>query len=122
MGQVDVSSILADPEMVDPIVHIHRKSWVNEYGENVLTEQGFPTYGSVQPASGKTLMRLPELYRVVNVMSFWLRGKIITDGSSKYPDLLVFNGQRYAVQVVFDWTNWGDGWCEGTCVREKPAL
>jgi len=122
MGQIDVSDILADPDMVDPIVLIHRKTTVDEFGQNQLTESGVPTYGSVQPISGKTLQRLPDEFRVANVMSFWVRGKLVSDGKCQYPDIISFNGQRFAVQTIFDWTNWGDGWCEGTCVREKPAL
>lgn len=107
--------------MIDPVVIIRRTPVVNELGENTLQEQGFNTFGSVQPVSGKTLIRVPEALRVVNQMSFWIKGQIISDGTCKYPDILVFNGQRYAVQMVFDWTHWGAGWSEGTCVREKIA-
>lgn len=121
MGNIDVSDILADPDFIDPLILIHRKPTVDTYGENKLIEQGFPTYGSVQPVSGKTLQRLPEALRVANVQSFWIKGQIVSDGSCAYPDIIVFRGQRYAVQVVFDWTHWGQGWCEGTCIREKPA-
>lgn len=121
MGQIDVSDILSDPDMVDPMVIIRRNECVDPYGDNQLKEQGFNTWGVIQPASGKTLQRIPEAFRVANVMSFWVKGKIITDGKGRYPDILVFHGERYAVQLVFDWMNWGEGWCEGTCVREKPA-
>lgn len=122
MGQVDVSELLVDPDLVDPIIVIRRIPNIDEYGENKLKEQGFNTIGSVQPASGKTLQRLPDAFRVANVSSFWIKGKIVSDGQCQYPDILVFNGVRFAVQVIFDWTNWGEGFCEGTCVREKPTL
>lgn len=121
MGQIDVSGLLLDPDFVDPVVLIHRTPTVNSYGQNVLSEQSVQTFGSVQPASGRTLQRLPEALRVANVSSFWIQAGIVADGSSQYPDLISFKGQRYAVQVVFDWTNWGAGWCEGVCVREKPT-
>lgn len=122
MGLIDVSDLFSDPDFVKPITHIKRTSLVNNYGQNEVKEQGFPTFGCVQPATGKTLQRLPEALRVVDVMSFWLKGKISSDGCGKYPDVLVSSGQRYQVQVVFDWTDWGNGWCEGTCVREKPSV
>lgn len=121
MGQLDVSDILADPDMVDPLIILSRSACVDSFGVNQVKEQGFNTWGSIQSVSGKTLQRIPEAFRVANVMSFWVKGKIVTDGKGQYPDLLVFRGERYAVQVVFDWTNWGEGWCEGTCVRERPA-
>lgn len=121
MGQIDVAELLLDPDLVDPVILIRRTPDVDEYGENKLCEQSFPGYGSVQPASGRTIQRLPELLRVANVMSFWVQGQIISDGTCKYPDIIVWKGQRFAVQVVFDWTNWGTGWSEGVCIREKPT-
>lgn len=122
MGQIDITDLLVDPDFVSPLTLIHRKSCVNNHGDNELQEIGIGTVGSVQPASGKTLQRLPEAFRVANVMSFWVKGKIVSDGSCAYPDIISYKGSRYAVQVIFDWMNWGAGWCEGTCVREKPAL
>ncbi|MFI5416189.1 MAG: hypothetical protein ACHQXJ_02425 [Nitrososphaerales archaeon] len=122
MGTIDVSDILSDPDLVDPLVLVHRSAVVDSLGKNRLKESGVATYGSVQPASGKTLQRIPEAFRVANVMSFWIRGKIVSDGYAQYPDIIVYKGTRFAVQLIFDWTNWGDGWTEGTAVREKPSL
>jgi hypothetical protein len=121
MAELDVSDVVLDPDFLDLMSLIHRTPVVDQYGKNQLTEQGSPIYGSVQPASGKTLNRLPEALRVANVSSFWIQGKIVSDGSCKYPDIIAFKGKRYQVQVVFDWTNWGAGFCEGTCVAERPA-
>ncbi len=121
MGKVDVTELLVDPDFVDPITLVHRVPNVDQYGNNQLIENCEGTFGSVQPASGKTLQRLPDEFRVANVMSFFVKGIIVSDGRCLYPDLIVFRNQRYAVQVVFDWTNWAAGWCEGTCVREVPT-
>ena len=122
MANIDTSFLLQDPDFVDPITMIRRRPTINEYGENVLTETSFQTIGSVQPASGKTLMRLPDALRIANVSSFWIKGNIYADGSAKYPDIIVFRGKRYAVQMIFDWTNFGfDGYSEGTCVAELPS-
>lgn len=122
MGLIDVTELLSDPDFVDPVTIIKRSPTIDQFGDNTLSEQGFPTWGSVQSIDGKTLQRLPDQYRVANVKHFFVKGTIVSDGSCKYPDILVSNGVRYAVQVIFDWTNWGAGWCEGTCVQEKPTL
>lgn len=122
MGQIDVTELLCDPDFVSPITLIHRKTQVNALGENVLTESGVATIGCIQPMSGKTLQRLPEALRVGDNQTFYIKGNVTADRSSKYPDIIVFRGQRYVIQMVFDWTNWGQGWVEGTCVRERPAL
>ncbi len=122
MRNIDVSDILADPDLVGPMIIIHRTPDVNEFGENCLKECGINTVGSIQPISGKKLERLPEKFQIANVKTFWVRGKIISDGNCKYPDVLVENGIRFAVQTIDDWTSWGAGWCEGTAVQEKPTL
>lgn len=122
MSLIDVSELMDDPDFVQAITLISRSENVDAFGQNNLVEYAKPTHGSVQPISGKTLARIPEAFRVANVQEFWLRERIVTDSRSKYPDVLVRNGVRYAVQVVFDWSDWGGGWSQGTCVQERPAL
>lgn len=121
MAQIDVSELMSDPDFCDKMIHVGRQTRVNSRGENILTEYGTETVGSVQPASGRVIARLPEALRVANLTSFWLKGKIVASMPGKYPDILVFRGQRYQVQTVFDWSNFGEGYCEGTCIAETPA-
>lgn len=121
MAQIDVTEVLSDPDFIDPIALIDRKPSVNSFGENVLTESKLVTVGSVQPASGRAIQRLPEALRVANMSSFWFKGTIVASAPNKYTSQLVFHGQRYNVVTVFDWTNWGSGWCEGLCVAEVPS-
>lgn len=121
MAQVDVSELLHDPDFVDAMVVITRSPSVDLRGQNALAETSVKAVGSVQPASGKTIFRLPEEFRVANVSSFWFQGSIVATAPGKYSSIIVYKGQRYTVQTVFDWTNFGAGWCEGTCVAEVPA-
>lgn len=122
MGLIDTTDLLVDPEFVDSLSLTHRTPTVNEAGENILTSSTVATIGSVQPISGKALQRIPQALRIRDVRSFWIRGQIISDGASQYPDLIVWQGQNYEVQLTYDWTNWGGGWTEGVCVRQVPAL
>ena len=118
---IDVSELLLDPDFVDNIVHVSRAPIVNNKGENVLKESSINTIGCVQPASGKAIFRLPEALKVGNISEFWFRGKIVASQPGKYSDILVFKGLRYQVQTVLDFSNWGEGFCEGTCIAEVPA-
>ncbi len=120
MANVDVTPLMYDPDFVDPIVVIRRQTTVNDFGENVTTECTYNFIGSVQPASGKALSRLPDGLQVADVTSFWIKGPITVSGAGKYPDILVFRGKRFQVRQVNDWTNFGVGWSEGLCVAEKP--
>lgn len=120
MANIDITELLSDPDFVDQVVLVHRTPVVNALGENVLTSTRVGTIGSVQPASGKTLARLPDALRSQNVSSFWIKAEIVSDGNCKYPDVIEFRGRIYAVQNVLDYLNWGQGWTEGTCIVQKP--
>jgi hypothetical protein len=121
MALINVTELLHDPDFIDQIKLVTRKPSVNSLGENTLEEISIDTIGSVQPASGHAIQRLPEALRVANISSFWFKGKIIASEPGKYSSILVFKGARFQVQTVMDWSNWGEGWSEGTCVAEVPA-
>lgn len=121
MALIDVTELLLDPDFIDAMKVITRIPTVNSLGENALGETTLYSVGSVQPASGKTISKLPEAFRVANVSSFWFKGQIIATAPGQYSSILVFKGVRFQVQTVADWTNWGAGWSEGTCVAEVPA-
>ena len=121
MARIDVSELLHDPDFVDNIQLMSRVSSINGKGENVISDCITNGVGSVQPASGKTLSRLPDALRNENVSSFWFQGPIVATEPGKYTDILIFKGVKYQVRMVFDWTNWGQGWSEGVCVAQVPA-
>lgn len=121
MALVDVTELLSDPDFIDPMQVITRVPSIDSLGQQSLAETVLSTVGSIQPASGNELSRIPEALRVANMSSFWFKGEIIATAPGKYPSILVFKGMRFEVKNVFDWTNWGQGWTEGLCVGEKPA-
>jgi len=121
MGNVDVSTLMSDPDFVDPIQVIMRVPRTNYLGEASFSEEVLNTYGSVQPADFQTVNKLPEALRVANVSSFWFLGIIVASAPGKYSSVLVFRGRRYQVQTVADWSHFGDGFTEGSCIAEVPA-
>ena len=122
MAQINVNELMHDPDFTDQIILINRTTQINSYGENLIQEVSTQTYGSVQPATGKVINRLPEALRVADLRSFWIKGTITATAPGQYTDILVFKCQRYQVQTVQDWSNFGEGFSEGTCVMEKPTL
>lgn len=121
MSQLGVTELFTDPDFVDPMTVVTRRPAVDGFGAVSFTEQVTRSVGCIQPASGKTVNKLPEELRVANVSSFWFKGEIIASAPGRYSSIIVFKGRRYQVQFVFDWTNWGSGYSEGTCVMEVPA-
>lgn len=121
MAQIDVSELMVDPDFVDEMTLVTRVPNINLYGESSTQDTSLESVGSIQPASAKTLQRLPEALRLENVSSFWFRGIITASSLGKYPSVLVFKGNRYQVRQVVDWSNFGQGYTEGICVAEKPS-
>lgn len=121
MALIDVTELLSDPDMVDIIQIVTRLPFVNFLGENTINEKIESSVGSVQPANFKTVQKLPEEMRVANISSFWFKGSIVATAPGKYSSILIFKGLRYQVQTVADYSNWGEGYCEGTAIAEVPA-
>jgi hypothetical protein len=119
MANIDVSQLMSDPDFVDPIQVITRLPKPNQFGETDFEEHILDTYGSVQPANYRTVQKLPEAMRVSDVQSFWFKGTITASSPGKYSSILVFRGVRYQVQTVADWSAFGQGYSEGTCVGER---
>lgn len=118
MALIDVTDILVDPDFVNEIQIIRRVASVNNLGENQVNEsEPIITVGSVQPASQKDIIRLPEAMRLKDLRSFWVRGEIKAGGV--YPDILVFANKRFQVFAVEPWDNYGSGWNRGLCVAEE---
>lgn len=120
---LDVTELLGDPTFVDPIQVIDRVSEINSLGENILRECRSNGFGSVQPAPNKVILRVPEALRVQDLKAFWIKGKIsiVASEPGKYTAVLVSQNRRFNVQMIFDWSLAGAGWCEGVCIAERPA-
>ena len=121
MAFIDVSDLLLDPDFVNPVTLVHRTQIVGNNGLGQIMEECEETVGSVQPASGKTLNRLPDALRIQNVYSFYIKAGIVADSSCDYPDIIQFKNKRYIVQQVSDYSNWGNGWAVGVCIAERPS-
>jgi len=121
MANIDVSELLLDPDFTNPMSLIHRTTSVSSTGKNQLVESSIATVGSIQPASQKDIMRLPEAMRVRDLRGFWVKAPILADGTSQYPDIILFAGRRFQIISTEQWNNYGSGWNKGVCVAEEPA-
>lgn len=123
MAKIDVSEVLLDTDFIDEMTVITRFPSVSSLGENSFGERvnHCVSVGCVQPATGRVVQKLPEGMRVANISSFWFKGEITATAPCKYSSIIVYQGKRYQVQTVNDWSNWGAGWCEGTCVEQVPS-
>ena len=121
MAQIDVTELFTDPDFIDPMTIVSRTTLVNDLGENELRSTAVATVGSIQPLSGEMMQRIPDALRGENLKTFWVKADITAHDCDEYPVLLKFKDKCFAVRHIFDWVNFGQGWCEGLCVAEKPS-
>lgn len=120
MGQIDVSELLIDSDFTEdgPIQVISRAYEVNEKGRNELTETSRDVIAVVQPASGNTLKRLPDGAQLSKWCTVYTQETLVEADEGRYADIVVWNGRRYQVQIVADYSNWGAGWTRADCLLE----
>lgn len=122
MALIDVTDLLTDPDFTDPITIISRTSTVDAHGENQLADTSRAAVAVVEAASGETLKRLPAGAVVSDYITVYTNEHLVADSPGGYADVVQWQGKRYQVQVVTDWTNWGPGWTQADCLIEKVSL
>jgi hypothetical protein len=111
MANLDVTDLLADPDTCDPFQVIRRPSKIGTDGRLTWTPQGpIDAYGSLQPASGRTLQLRPDLANVDGVIEIWTTAALMTDSADYKADLIQWNCQTYVCMGPMEsWQNFGYG-------------
>jgi hypothetical protein len=106
---IDVSSLMNDPDFASRYTVIRRSgTW-----EGTRFVVGSPVtlecYGPVQPATQKELNQLPEGDRHSGTMKFFCKppNTLNITGDGNVSDEIIYNGQRYKIFAVMDWTPHG---------------
>lgn len=115
---IDVSDLLLDPDFAQQLTVYTRSATVNQYGENELTETTKIITASVQAGDGEMLNRLPHGAQLRDWITVYSKYHFTTDGSGRYADIVLWEGKRYNVQLLTDYSNWGDGYTMADCLLE----
>jgi hypothetical protein len=113
---INVRELITDPDFASSCTVIRtRGKW--QRGRFTITEQKNIIYrGAVQPARVKELEQMPEGDRRRGVMKFFCRPPMVLhitndsqpDGDDELiSDEIMFNGARYRITQVADWSNNG---------------
>lgn len=114
--RIDVSDLLTDPDFVDTtLVCIRQSQTVGLDGLAVDAQTSVPFSGVVTSDSGAKLMRTPGGERIQDNMTIHTRF-VLTDGASGFSaDIVIWNGQRYTVASVNDYSTYGRGFISASC-------
>lgn len=122
MAQIDVSDLLLDPDLADSVTLIRRSAATNGFGEGELTETATPETMVVQGAEGEVLERMPQGARLKDIITVFFRGELHAEADDGYADVIVWNGRRYQVKNVTDYSNFGAGFTSAECLLEDVSV
>ncbi len=108
---MDLSDILADPELSGASFTVIRETWRKSYGEAVLeNSQTFKNLaGNIQPASSEDVLLFPQEERskeIIQILSSFAFSSGTPDmGSGTFipSDNVIYRGRKYKVIRVKDW-------------------
>jgi hypothetical protein len=121
MPLLDVTSVLLDPDFAEPVTVLRRRENNNDYGEVEISEERIPVIGVVT-SGGSPLERRPDgqiwPYAITVHTIFRLIGPS-RDGDRPaghyQPDVVLWNGARYLVHRLSDYSNFGAGFVSADC-------
>lgn len=119
MALVDVSELLTDPDFTDRITLVRRLSMINVHGEMVLTESESENTMVVQAPDAEMLNRAPEGANLSGAIQVYSREPLFSGLNGGYSDVIVHAGERYQVNAVANYLNYGAGYVLALCTRES---
>lgn len=116
MPFLDVSDILSDPDFADDIT-ITRTNITIERGRAVKNTETIEASGVVTTDTGDILDRLPDMRRVAGTILVHTTETLVVSDGERDADIIGWNGKRYTVTDVNDYSRYGAGF---TCAKCEP--
>ncbi|UUZ80638.1 hypothetical protein LJK88_20470 [Paenibacillus sp. P26] len=104
---INVSDVVTDADFAQAFtVYRQTGSWVKSRW-TMGVEQAIPFYGTITACSAEDLEQLPEGDRVKGAMCFYAIPEINTTNETGTSDQIEWRGERYRVQQVMPWGDFG---------------
>ncbi len=108
---IDVSELITDPDFAKTFTVRRRVQSVNDYGEVSHTETDFDVVGCIQAGSVSPLTRDPDYEMTHDDITVYSPVALIGLKQSNAPDHILYRGNTYVVKKIYDWFDYGNGWC-----------
>lgn len=118
MARLDVSHLMTDPDFMDRFTVIKMTQTLVK-GRAVNTETATQARGVVMANDGLKLARNMDGSLVSGAITIHTRTKLVSGVAGQDADEIEWNGQRYTVSMVADFSNWGRGFYSTVC-QLKP--
>jgi galactose-6-phosphate isomerase len=114
MALIDVSDLLLDPDFADSFTIVRLAETVGDDGRAVRTETRETVMGVVQPY-GSTTQITPDAAQVMGPIEIHTQAQLRGATAFSAADQVEWNGHRYSVRVVNDWSRFGAGFYHAVC-------
>jgi len=128
MPNIDVSDLLTDPDFAETLTVMRREqvidpvTGISSADSNLITPSPF---GVVIPQADLPIQRGPDqqaLPRLIEVHTkFRLRSASIENDVTYLPDFIVWNGDNFYVNRVYDYSRFGRGFIQADCSSQPPV-
>lgn len=116
MARLDVTEILTDPDFVDRGLICERSiQSVGTDGLAVNTTKSIKFMGVVTSDSGDILERMPGVERIKGSITIHSKFRLNDGAPGQTADVVQWQGRRYTVSNVNDYSHFGRGFVTATC-------
>lgn len=110
MPFLDVSDLIDDPDFSDTITVKRSTATVGANGRSTFAEVVTPdVVAVVTSADGENLSREPDGRMAVGGIMIHTKFRLVPGDGAIEADVIVWNGKEYTIDVVNDYSRYGDG-------------
>ena len=119
MANINVDDVISDIDFEDEFNVIRSVETVGTDGLATFASTTFTACGVVQPASGRSLLLLPDSARVQGAIEIWTKEHLRMNDDYYAADVILWEDRSYIVSNVEDFFNYGKGYVRVTCTLHK---
>jgi hypothetical protein len=119
MARIDVDGLLDDPDFQDEFTVVRSMETVGTDGLASFVSTTFIASGVIQPASGRSLLLLPDSARVQGAIEIWTKDSLHMNDGYYAADIVSWQNRSYIVSNSEDFTNFGAGYVHVICTLHK---
>jgi galactose-6-phosphate isomerase len=116
MPLLDVTEVLADPDLADTFSVLRRTETINASGEVVVTSQQINGVVGVVTAGSESLSRGEDFQSLTKTLSVTTTFRLQGPSPGRQPDIVLWGGSQFLVTFIDDFTHFGKGHVEAECV------
>ena len=115
MPDIDVSELLFDPDFAETLECLRQIQTVSDRGIATNTPQSFPFFGVVTADRGTEMARLAAGSRVSGSILINTVFRLSEGLAGRDADVVIWNGARYTVVSVSNYSRYGAGFVCASC-------